>query len=339
MDNKIPVLSTISFSDDQLDGLRSISTRLTIRQQTVRSDRDDLSSYLRGDEEVIYGLNLPGDLSLVPHLNWLQLHSAGINRLVSHPLWKTEIKITTASGVHAVPIAEFVIGMMLAHARRFPKLFRLQERAEWPKHKWQYLLGNELRGKTIGIVGYGSIGREIARLAYSGFHMRVVAMKYHAGSGRLRFEQPDVGDPEGKIPDRFYARSDLSSMLGVSDYLILSLPLTRESRSIIGEPELRAMKTEGFLINISRGELIDEHALVRALKENWIAGAGLDAYSQEPLPRESQLWHCENAILSPHISAATPQYNERAVELFAQNLERYLDGKPLLNLVDRESEY
>jgi phosphoglycerate dehydrogenase-like enzyme len=338
-DDTIPVLLTLRFSEEQLERLRSISSRLAIRQLSVRDDRDDISPLLRGDEEIIYAMTPPRDLRLAPHLKWVQLHSAGVNRLRDHPIWGTGIQITTASGIHAVPIGEFVIAMMLGLARKLPRIFRLQERAEWPKHKWQLMLGGELSGKTLGIIGYGSIGREVARLAKYGFNMHVLAMRYQDGPGRLRYYPAGVGDPEGKIPEHWYARAELRSLLGMSDYVVLALPLTEESKNLIGVHELRAMKPEAFLINIARGELVDERALVRALKENWIAGAGLDVYAVEPLPRESQLWHCENAILSPHVSAATPSYDDRAVELFRENLERYLAVMPLLNLVDREKGY
>jgi phosphoglycerate dehydrogenase-like enzyme len=339
MEENIPVLLTLRFADEQLERLRSISPRLAIRQQSIHDDRDDFSSFLQGDEEIVYSMTPPRDLVRAPHLRWVQLHSAGINHLRGHPIWETQIQVTTASGIHAIPIGEFAIALMLALARKFPKMIRLQERAEWPRQKWHLMLGSELRGKTVGIIGYGSIGREVARIAHYAFNMHVLAMRHGAGTRRLHYEQPGVGDPEGRIPERWYARGELRSLLGASDFVILALPLTEESRNLIGEAELRIMQGHAFLINIARGELVDERALVRALKENWIAGAGLDTYAAEPLPRESQLWHCENAIISPHVSAATPQYDDRAVELFGENLRRYLDGVPLLNLVDREKRY
>lgn len=339
MEHPIHVLLTLRFTEEQLNRLRSISPRLDIRQHSIHDDREDISSFLQGDEEIIYGMNAPRDLARAPHLKWVQLHSAGVNLLRNHPVWGTGILITTSSGIHAVPIGEFVLAMMLALTRRLPRMFRLQERAEWPRHRWELLGGSEMRGKSVGIIGYGSIGREVARLSKQGFNMRVLAMKYSKGAGRLRYVEPGVGDPMGKLPERWFKREELKSMLGESDYVVLSLPLTDDSKHLIAEPEFHAMKPTAFFINIARGELVDEHALVRALKENWIAGAGLDAYSVEPLARDSQLWHCENAILSPHVSAATPGYDDRAIELFGQNLKRYLARLPLMNLVDRESGY
>lgn len=178
MEETIRVLLTLRFSDEQLDRLRLISPRLALRQESVHDDREDISSFLKGNEEIIYTMTPPRDLHQAPHLKWVQLHSAGINHLREHPIWETDIPVTTASGIHAVPIGEFVIAMMLALARKLPKMFRSQERTEWPRHKWQLLLGSELRGRTLGIIGYGSIGREVARLAKNGFNMHIVAMRY-----------------------------------------------------------------------------------------------------------------------------------------------------------------
>ncbi len=339
MENKIPVLLTLRFTDEQLERLRSVSPRLSIRQQSIHQDHEDISSFLNGDEQIIYASTPPRDLSKAPQLKWVQLHSAGINHLREHPIWKTGIQITTASGIHAVPIGEFALALMLALARKLPRLGRLQERAEWPKHKWELLLGTELHGKTVGIIGYGSIGREVARIAHFGFNMRVLAMAHETESHRPRFTEPGVGDPEGKIPERWFKRDELHALLQESDFVVLALPLTEESKHLIGAEALRAMKPTACLINIARGELVDERALAQALKENRIAGAGLDAFTVEPLPRESQLWRIENVIISPHVSAATPHYDDRAVALFAENLRRFIAGETLLNLVDREKGY
>ncbi len=339
MEEKIPVLLTLRFTDEQIDRLRSISPRLVIRQQSIHEDRDDISPFLQAEDRVVYCATPPRDTSRAPHLKWVQLHMAGINSLANHPIWKSGIAVTNASGIHAVPIGEFAIGMMVALARKFPRIIRLQERAEWPKHRWETLLGSELHGKTVGIVGYGSIGREAARIAHYGFNMHVLAMKRSEGASRPRYTEPGVGDPEEQIPEIWFDRERLNDLLGASDFVVLALPLTSETQKLLGDAELHAMKPGAFLVNIARGELIDEHALVRALKEGRLGGAGLDAYAVEPLPRDSQLWHMENVIVSPHISAATPNYDDRAVALFSANLRRFLNGEPLLNLVDREQMY
>lgn len=339
MESPIQVLTTLRFTEAHLEQLRAVSPRLRIRQQSIRDDREDISPFLQGDEQVIYCMMPPRDLTKAPRLKWVQLHTAGIDHLLEQPIWNTDIVITTASGIHAVPIGEFAMGLLLALARKIPKLVRLQERADWPRRRWELLSGVELRGKTIGIIGYGSIGGEIARLAKQGFQMRVLAMRHSTAPPRLRYSEPGVGDPEGRLPERWFGREELDALLAASDVVVLSAPLTPATRGLIGAAQLRTMKPSAFLINVARGELVDEQALVQALKENRIAGAGLDAFCVEPLPRGSQLWHMENVIISPHIASATPQYDDRAVRLFAENLRRFLSGLPLLNVVAREDGY
>ncbi len=339
------VLMTLRFTEDQLNRVRAVSSQLEVVQRSVRDDWDptDTTRMFNGDEEIFYGFMPPRDLAAVPRLKWVQLHSAGINHLINnhHPILQTDIRITTSSGIHDIPIGEFAIGLLLALARRVPRMERQQERAEWPQHKWEMFLGTELRGKTLGVVGYGSIGREAARIAKQGFAMRVLALT--RGGGTLRanrgYNIPGVGDPAGTLPDAWFAREQLRDLLAQSDFVLIALPLTNETRNLIGEQELRAMKPTAFIVNIARGGIIDETALVRALKENWIAGAGLDVFEKEPLPAESELWKLENALLAPHISGATPHYDDRAVDLFCENLRRYLRGDELLNLVNRQKGY
>jgi phosphoglycerate dehydrogenase-like enzyme len=340
MSQNIPVLVTVPLSDELLDNLRAVSPRLDIRSNPTRRDiLDDTSPLTQNDEEVIFCLTPPRDLARVPHLKWVQMLSAGVDRLHGHPIWQKDIVITTTNGIHAVPISEFTFAMMLSLARKLPKIVRLQERGEWRGTRGELFNGLELRGKTIGIVGYGSIGREIGRVAKFGFNMRVYAMRHGTSLPRRRYNEPGVGDPEAHIPERWYTPVQITDLVRECDFVVLAAPLTRESREIVGEEQLRAMKSHAILINIARGELVDERALVTALKEGWIAGAGLDAFTVEPLPRGSQLWHMENVIVSPHVSGSTGKHDERATALFAENLRRYLSGLPLLNIVSREQEY
>lgn len=338
---ELKVLLTQRFNDAQIARIRALSPRLRVIQKSVREgwDRSDTAPLFDGDEEIFYGFMPPRDLSVAPRLKWVQLHSAGINHLTNHPILQNDIKITTSSGIHAVPIGEFAIALMLALARRVPRLVRMQDSGEWPQHRWRLFLGTELRGKTLGVVGYGSIGREVARIARHGFAMRVFALT-RSGEKRDRgYVEPGVGDPEGALPDAWFRRDQLLDLLAQSDFVLIATPLTEETRHLIGERELRAMKPTAFIVNIARGGILDEVALVRALKENGIAGAGLDVFEEEPLPADSELWKLENVLLAPHVSAATPHYDDRAVQLFCENLRRYLRGEELLNLVDKEKGY
>jgi phosphoglycerate dehydrogenase-like enzyme len=282
---------------------------------------------------------LPADLSRAPELKWVQLHTAGVDHLLDHPLMRSDILLTTASGIHATPIAEYVFASILAFSRRVPQMLYYQKRREWPQGRWNLFARPELRDRTLGIIGYGSIGREVGRIARC-FGMRVVATKRSVSQMRdVGYAVQGTGDREGALLDEAFPPERLSEMLSLCDYVVVAVPLTPEMRKLIGEAELRAMKPSAYLVNISRGGTVDEAALLRALREGWIAGAGLDVFEEEPLPSDSPLYDLENVILSPHVSGFTLRYDERTSDLFAENLRRYLTGEPLLNLVDKERGY
>ncbi|MEX2246787.1 MAG: D-2-hydroxyacid dehydrogenase [Dehalococcoidia bacterium] len=261
------------------------------------------------------GLGSLGEVA--PHLKWVQLTSAGADRLLSSGFIEEGIVVTTVSGLHATPIGEYVLAAMLMFAKGAPKSMRAQLR-----HEWARFLPTELRGKTVGIVGMGHIGAEVARLSKA-FGCRVLA-------SRRSVEGPSSGGHADELlPPR-----ELPRLLGESDYVVLCVPLTPETRGLIGEAELRAMRPTAVLVNIARGPVAVEADLIRALREGWIAGAALDVFEKEPLAEDSPLWDMENVIVSPHISGGTEIYNQRAVEIFVENLRRYLAGEPQRNVVD-----
>ncbi len=271
---------------------------------------------------------IPADiLSRAPRLEWVQLTSAGVDRLLDSELVRSKVKVATASGMHAVPIGEYVLGAMLAFAKGLPRAVRAQAERAWRPY-WP----DELHGKTVGIVGLGAIGGHVAKLARA-LEMRVLAVRRSAGKRGTRHEARDT-DAHELVPP-----SELAYVLSESDYVVIAAPLTAETRGMIGERELRSMKTTAVIINIARGAIIDEAALVRALKDGWIAGAALDVFEREPLPQESELWGLENVMVTPHIAGGTPRYLELAVELFCDNLRRYLAGQPLRNVVDVKRGY
>jgi phosphoglycerate dehydrogenase-like enzyme len=272
------------------------------------------------EAEVLFSLSvIPAELpSLASHLRWLQLTSAGADRLLNSELLKSGVTITTASGIHATPVGEYVLGMMVMLAKGWPALFRAQGRREWARIGPQ-----ELGGKTVAIVGMGNVGQEVARLAKA-LNMRVLGVRRSGAS----LESGDY------VADEIVGPLELLSVLSRSDFVVTCLPLTEETHHLVGELALRAMKPTAFLINVSRGAVVDEAALLRALTEGWIAGAGLDVFETEPLPEKNWLWQLNNVIISPHIAGETPIYNERAVDLFCENLRRYLAGEPLHNVVD-----
>jgi len=336
----IDTLCTLRFTVDQLAQLRAVSPRLHITQQTCH-DSAEVAAALADHPttEILYAFDVPENvLDLAPELCWLQLHSAGADHLLDHPVMQSDLTVTTASGIHATPIAEYVFASILAHRWQVPRWTECQRESRWPTGRWDLYARPELRGSTLGIVGYGSIGREVGRLAKA-FGMHVLALRRSEGRAEEGYVVDYTGDPQGYVPERFYPGEALHEMLAACDYVVLALPLTDETFHFIGEAELKAMKSTAYLVNIARGPIVDEASLIRALREGWIAGAGLDVFEQEPLPPTSPLWGLENVLISPHVAGFTPRYDDRAVALFAQNLARYIAGEPLLNQIDKDRGY
>jgi phosphoglycerate dehydrogenase-like enzyme len=236
--------------------------------------------------------------------------------------------ITNARGVFSEPIAEYVVMMILAVMRRLPQLMELQH-----ERTWQPLEAAEMREVTVGIVGLGSIGREVARLV-GAFGARVVATRRagasSAGHAASDPELPGVEVlPAERLPD----------MLAKSDYVVLALPLTPDTEDLFDAAMLARMKQGSWLINVARGRLVDERALVRALRDGPIGGAVLDAFRDEPLPPESPLYDVPNLIVTPHTSWSSGRVLDRSIELFCDNLGRFAAGEPLLNVVDPAKGY
>jgi phosphoglycerate dehydrogenase-like enzyme len=217
-----------------------------------------------------------------------------------------------------------------------------QARGAWPpdRDRWPLFVPSEVRGASLGIIGYGSIGRELARIAKTAFGMTVLACKRdpsrRADPG---YALPGTGDPEGALPDEWFAPERLKPLLERSDAVVMAAPLTAETHGMIGEAELAAMKPSAYFINVGRGATVDEAALARALATGRIAGAAVDVFAEEPPPPGHPLYTAGNAILSPHVSGFIPSYDDKCADLFALNLRRFLDGAPLLNLVDRAKGY
>jgi phosphoglycerate dehydrogenase-like enzyme len=283
---------------------------------------------------VLLTFRVPNDIANRASVKWIQLLSAGADHVLGGPLKGSKIPITTASGIHATPIAEYTLASMLAYAHRIHLAIRAQVRHEWMR-SGAFMAGvDDIRGKTLGIIGYGSIGRETARLA-AAFGMKVLALKRNP-SDRVDagWCPAGLGDPDGKIPARYFGPEECDAILRESDYVSVTLPLTDHTRKFVGERELAAMKPGAYLVNVGRGEVIDESAMAAALSAKKLGGAGLDVFEHEPLEASSPLWDLENVILTPHISGANRGYMDKACELFAENLKRFAANRPLLNLVD-----
>ena len=335
MPNAIPVLilTQSPIPASLIENLRVVSPRLVIEHRTAQT-LDELGDALR-EVEVLYTTGLMPSPESAPALRWVQGHFAGVDPFLDHPLLK-HATLTTASGVHAPAMAEHILMMMLASAHHLPRMIEYQTKVEWPKERWALFAPRELRESTVGIVGYGSVGREVARLAKT-FGMRVLATKRNVGhAADAGWQLPGVGDPEARNVDRLYPPESLRSMLSECDYVVLTVPLTPATRGLMGVEELKRMKRDAVLINVARGGVVDEPALIAALRDGTIGGAALDVFAEEPLPAASPLWSlpATRVILSPHVSGFTLEYDNRAMALFAENLRRYVAGEPLLNVVD-----
>ncbi len=324
------------FSEPQLQRLRAVSPELRVtRAEPAMADYSGT--------EVLYAGAPPRAVGRAPELKWVQLHMAGVNALYDHPLYtQSAITLTTTSGVHAATIAEYAIALLLALAHRVPTMVEWQRRGGWPPdaQRWPLFVPTEVRGATLGIIGYGSIGRELARMATTAFGMRVLACKRDPSRRQdSGYCAPGTGDPEGRLPEAWFAPEKLHDLLARSDVVVMAAPLTPETERMLGMAELAAMKPSAYFINVGRGATVDEPALAAALRERRLAGAAIDVFAQEPPPDGHPFYALDNVIVSPHVSGFLPSYDDRCADLFAENLRRYLRGAPLLNVVDRATGY
>ena len=263
-------------------------------------------------------------LARSPRLRWIHSVAAGVEHVLTPAVRSRGIEVTNARGVFSRPIAEYVMLMILAVSRRLPELLSLQV-----ERTWQPLGGREMRELTVGVVGFGSIGRAVAELAAT-FGCRVIATRRSPGSG-----------PGGPIPEGITVlpAERLADLLAAADFVVLAAPLTPDTEGLIDADALRQMKPAAWLINVARGRLVDERALVRTLEEGRIGGAVLDTFRDEPLPAGSPLWELPNVIVTPGVAWSSAAELDRSVELFCDNLRRFTAGEPLTNVVDPAAGY
>ena len=291
------------------------------------------------DVEVMLRGRLPAEtfdriLVRAPQLRWVHSATAGVERVLTPASRERGLVITNARGVFSRPIAEYVMLMILAAARRLPQLLELQA-----ERTWQPLEARELRDVTVGIVGLGSIGRAVGALA-TAFGCRVVATRKRPDAGA------EASDGAGDEPflgslmlDRVLPPEHLPELLAESDFVVLAAPLTADTVGLIGEASIEQMKPGAWVINVARGELVDERALARAVRNGRIGGAVLDTFREEPLPSSSPLYDLPNVILTPHTSWSSTRVLDRSVDLFCDNLRRYAAAEPLVNVVDPNAGY
>ena len=317
---------------ETVERLRGLSAELDVVDVTGDPAFDD-RALVDPEVEAIVGSRPPDDLGGVPKLRWIQVRSAGVNHLAADPPWRHGIAVTNARGVYAIPIGEYVSGMVLRVHQPLDAW-----RADQVAHRWpdDPTLVSIVRGKTAVIAGYGSIGREVARqLAALG--LRIIAVKTRPEvRADTSFRVPGTGDPDGSIPERIVGDADLEAVAREADVLVVTMPLTDATRGIISRSVIDALPERAWFINVARGALMDEPALLDALRGHRLAGAILDVFGEEPLPADSPWWDAPNVIVTPHASGHTLRFFD---ELVVENVRRYLAGEPLLNPVDPERGY
>ena len=289
---------------------------------------DDAQAQLR-DSEIAVTISLhPEQFLAAKKLRWIHSPAAAVNELMIPELVNSDVTVSNGRDVHGPVVAEHVMALILAWAKSIPQAIRLQERHQWGKQ----IIWNgrhrprEIAGATLGLIGLGSIGRNVARHA-SALGMHVIATR----------ERPEQGSPEGV--HQVFSPSQIDGVLEQSDFVVLAVPITSATRGLINAQRLAHMKADAYFINVGRGPLIDETALVEALRGEKIAGAALDVFDIEPLPSDSPLWDLENLLITPHTAGLSENLWERQYALFSQNLQRYLDHEPLLALVDKHRGY
>jgi phosphoglycerate dehydrogenase-like enzyme len=315
----------VDLDDRYLDRLRREVPEARIR---VCTSPEALRAALGDADALIGGASITAEeVAAAPRLRWVQATIAGVEGFLIPALRERPIVLTNFSGIAAPSIAEHVLALMLAFARGLPPLLRRQDRREWGDNHADAPPTFELAGQTLGIVGLGDIGEELARRAHA-LGMHVQATDRDAGNG----DAPAYIEallPSERLPD----------LLADADHVALCLPLTPATEHLIGRDELARMGPSAYLYNVGRGEIVDQEALVAALRDGTIAGAGLDVAMPEPLPADSPLWALPNVLITGHTAGRTPLYWERGIELLIDNVRRFLAGEELRNTVDTRAGY
>jgi len=314
-----PVIAVVGAEGpDDIPGLKALESELEIRYPSAAKPLADIVS---GADIVLCWDFQYGDFykawQHADQLKWIFWAGAGVDSLLFPELVESDVVLTNCRGVFDRSMAEYALGLIVAFGKRFSESCRLQSR-----HVWKHRLTEQLLGKEVLIVGVGSIGREIARVL-NAFGLRV------RGVGRRHREDPDFGV--------IYAGSELNSRLATADFVVVICPSTPESRGMFGVAQFEAMKDSARLINLARGEILDEAALLEALRDRKIAGAALDVFTEEPLAEDSPFWDLDNVIVSPHMSGDFVEHLDVVAAAFLENLKRYRSGEPMLNVVDKKA--
>lgn len=341
---------------DIIAALRKRFPHLEIKYQQTSSSldvhelRQQVPTHLWRDATILCTLfTFPESVDDVPNLDLIHLVSAGSNQIQKQPLYTdSEVTITTSSGIHGPQIAEWVIMTGLVASHKYNELYEFQKKHQWGKSGYTV---RDMVGRRLGVLGYGSIGRQVGRMAKA-MGMDVIAYTATPKDTPEKkkdngFIVPGTGDADGSIPSEWYSGLDKESLRHFLaqniDWLVVSVPLTDQTRHFLSECEFKALSNNGkrpaFVTNIARGPIIDQPAMIEALKGGTLAGAALDVTDPEPLPKDSELWDMDNVIITPHISGSGVSYFERTFKVLEENLERREKGEKLLNVVRRDRGY
>lgn len=344
--------------DDYVSRLKSRYPGITIRWRSMLSSsqvfgpsdlpREDQEDLCRG--VTILCTQLLPDANLLPNCHYVQLTAAGPDRAVSHPLYQNPgVTFCSTNGVHPPQIAEWAIGTWIAHRHHFRRYISNQENCYWPSnYERATAYVEDSPGHRMGILGYGAIGRQVAKLAQAmGMEVYVYTSRDRPTAESKRdasYCVPGTGDPDGLIPSAWFhgtSREAVNSFLAQDlDVLFMALPLTSQTRQILSSDQFAILsKRKTFVINVGRGAHIDTPALISALEKCDIKGAALDVTDPEPLPPEHPLWKASNVFITPHVSWQTPNYFTRVMDILEQNLERLSNGQKLINEIDKDLNY
>jgi phosphoglycerate dehydrogenase-like enzyme len=322
--NDSPLLVLTSPSDSGIPLLAEL------RQMAMIVVGDSAPDFARAANNAEIILNWSGSLMLLREvflisrrLRWIHSRSAGLERTLFPELIESEVILTNGSGVFSPSLGEFALAAILYFAKDFRRMIRNQIAGVWEPFDV-----TTVSGQTLGIVGYGSIGRAVAARARA-LEMNVLALRRH-------LSQPSKSD---SLIDQVYGSEQRLEMLSRCDYVVVTVPLTEQTRGLIADTEFAVMKKNAVVINVGRGPTIDEPAMIKALSENRIRGAALDVFDQEPLPHGHPFYSLENVLLSPHCADHTPDWLDNAMRFFLAQLERFNRGEPLLNIVDKRLGY
>jgi phosphoglycerate dehydrogenase-like enzyme len=312
--NKVP----IEFAERHLDLIRQTVPGMRVSRAYTESEL--LPADLDADILITWGQYSPVEFcTQAKNLKWIHAISAGVEGLTIPEIMKLDAVVSNTKGIHGLPMAEHTMAFILAALRQLPVMFKQQQEKIWVKHH-----PDETHGKTVGVIGLGSIGEEVAKKCKL-FGMRVVATK----------RTPVACE----WVDELYADDQLDKLLGQSDFVVVVVPLTPQTTKLIGEKEFKMMKKTAYIINIARGKVIDEKAMIKALQNGDIGGAGLDCVEDEPLSPDSPLWDMPNVMITPHMAADSPFYMDRAMALFCDNLKRFLNNQEILYKVNKSKGY